>query len=294
MPEFLPLTSQHLCLGKRDSQGQPQSHSSNAIREQQPCRQHCICSLTARRMLAGKRAIRLAILPATHHLYRSSSLSALSGKEPQGVEPSPQQRLNFCWLCPVLLPPLLGFIYWLSLGKTLRVNKGAPQNEGFISQQLARAKIKPNFWVSCPSHSSWISPLIGAPISTSRPSLMLSFLFFFSSSFKLTCFKSAPASFAHLHLVVNKEKGAALLLGTKGYDFEQVPCGSVWSQHLLAFQPKADCACGLSSWIYCICSVVLLIGPMTWPQFSEFSFKDNRHVGQQKDVCIQCYKIHYI
>lgn len=48
---------------------------------------------------------------------------------------------------------------------------------------------------------------------------------FFSSSFKSTCFKSAPALFAHLHLVVNKEKGAALLLGTKGYNFEQLPCG---------------------------------------------------------------------
>lgn len=67
------------------------------------------------------------------------------------------------------------------------------------------------------------------------------------------------------------------------------PADLVWSQHLLASWPKADCACGLSSWIYCLCSVVLLIGPMTWPQFNEFSSKRNRHIGQQEDATIRNY-----
>lgn len=71
VPEFLPLTSQHLRLGRRGSQGHLQSLSSNAIGAQQPCRQHCIRSLAAWLMLAGKRAIPLASLSTMHHLYCS-------------------------------------------------------------------------------------------------------------------------------------------------------------------------------------------------------------------------------
>lgn len=86
------------------------------------------------------------------------------------------------------------------------------------------------------------------------------FIPFFSSSFKLTGFKSAPALFAHLHLVVNKEKGAALLLGTKGYNFEQLPCGSCLVTASLGFPTQGR----LCMWPFKLNLLHMFSGSANW------------------------------
>lgn len=86
------------------------------------------------------------------------------------------------------------------------------------------------------------------------------FIPFFSSSFKLTSFKSAPALFAHLHLVVNKEKGAALLLGTKGCNFEQLPCGSCLVRASLGFPTQGR----LCMWPFKLNLLHMFSGSANW------------------------------
>lgn len=82
----------------------------------------------------------------------------------------------------------------------------------------------------------------------------------FSSSFKLTGLKSSPALFAHLHLVVNKEKGEALLLGTKGYNFDQLPWGSCLVSASLGFPTQGR----LCMWPFKLNLLHMFSGSANW------------------------------
>lgn len=109
----------------------------------------------------------LLIEPICTGLKGTAGLPELS----RAWSPVPSRDWIFAGFVLILLPPLPGFIYWLSLGKTLRVNKELLRT-GVHLPAASYSQNKTEFLGQLPQ-----SPLIAAPISTPRPFLMLAFLF---------------------------------------------------------------------------------------------------------------------
>lgn len=266
LPESLPQPRQQLCLGRG-------GFTSTTAVLQQPCTQSCSpagSSLAVQRMLSWERVLPLAISPAQDSPCCPESLLALSWEELQpslnsaGLGAQATAEDKFLLILSFLFCSLLSQVSStdLALGKHC---------------ELIRSSSEWGVHLPAPSYSQNKPKLLGQLPQSLLPSLPLlfpskccshfnikalynPFIPFFSSSFKLPSFTSAPALFAHLHLVVNKEKGAALLLGTKGCNFEQLPCGSCLVSASLGFPTQGR----LCMWPFKLNLLHMFSGSANW------------------------------